>query len=77
MPTYVFRNTDTDEIVEHQMSMVDLDQFKEDNPHLKIQLQPLSPISDHKSTMTRAGSEWQDKLKQIKKNSGRGNTIKV
>jgi len=77
MPTYVFRNTDTDEIIEHQMSMVDLDQFKEDNPHLKIQLQPLSPISDHKSTMTRAGSEWQDKLKQIKKNSGRGNTIKV
>lgn len=77
MPTYVFRNTDTDEIVEHQMSMVDLDQFKEDNPHLKIQLQPLSPISDHKSTMTRAGSEWQDKLKQIKKNAGRGNTIKV
>tara|TARA_B100000424_G_C22931720_1_gene495642 strand:+ start:1585 stop:1818 length:234 start_codon:yes stop_codon:yes gene_type:complete len=77
MPTYVFRNKDTDEIVEHQMSVVDLDQFKEDNPHLKIQLQPLNPISDHKSTMTRAGSEWQDKLKQIKKNAGRGSTIKV
>lgn len=77
MPTYVFRNKDTDEIVEHQMSVADLDQFKEDNPHLKIQLQPLNPISDHKSTMTRAGSEWQDKLKQIKKNAGRGSTIKV
>jgi len=77
MPTYVFRNTDTDEIVEHQMSMVDLDQFKEDNPHLKIQLQPLSPISDHKSTMTRAGSDWQDHLKRIKKSAGRKSTIKV
>ena len=77
MPTYVFRNKDTDEIVEHQMSVADLDQFKEDNPHLKIQLQPLNPISDHKSTMTCAGSEWQDKLKQIKKNAGRGSTIKV
>ena len=77
MPTYVFRNTDTDEIVEHQMSMVDLDQFKEDNPHLKIQLQPLNPISDHKSTMTRAGSDWQDHLKRIKKSAGRKSTIKV
>ena len=32
MPTYVFRNTDTDEIVEHEMKMSELDQFKEDNP---------------------------------------------
>jgi len=77
MPTYVFRNTDTDEIVEHEMKMSELDQFKEDNPKLKIQLQPLSPISDHKSAMTRAGSEWQDKLKEMKKKAGRGNTIKV
>lgn len=36
-----------------------------------------SMITDHKSVMTRAGSEWQDHLKNIKKNSGRGNTINV
>ena len=56
MPTYVFRNKETDEIVEHEMKMSELDQFKEDNPNLQIQLQPLSPISDHKSTMTEPGS---------------------
>ena len=77
MPTYVFRNTDTDEIVEYEMKMSELDQFKEDNPKLKIQLQPLNPISDHKSTMTRAGSDWQDHLKRIKKSAGRKSTIKV
>jgi len=77
MATYVFRNKDTDEIEEHTMKIADLTEFKENNPHLKIQLQPLNPISDHKSTQTRAGSEWQDLLKNIKKGSGRGNTIKV
>jgi hypothetical protein len=36
-----------------------------------------SMVSDTKSTMTRAGSEWQEHLKNIKSKSGRGNTIKV
>jgi len=77
MPTYVFKDTATDQIEEHIMKISELDQFKEDNPHLKIQLQPLNPISDTKSPLTRAGSDWQDHLKNIKKGSGRGNTIKV
>lgn len=32
---YDFLNNETGEIEEHQMSYKDLDQFKEDNPHLK------------------------------------------
>lgn len=40
-------------------------------------IQAPSMVSDSKSVMTRAGSEWQDHLKNIKKQSGRGNTIKV
>jgi len=77
MPTYVFRDTVTDQMEEHIMKIAELDQFKKDNPQLKIQLQPLNPISDTKSTLTRAGGDWQDHLKNIKKGSGRGNTIKV
>jgi len=77
MPTYVFRNKDNNEIEEHVMKMAELDEFKKNNPNLAIQLQSLSPITDHKSVHTRAGSEWQDLLKSIKKGSGRGNTIKV
>jgi hypothetical protein len=34
-------------------------------------------VSDSMSTMRRAGSEWNDVLKGIKKASGRGNTIKT
>jgi hypothetical protein len=34
-------------------------------------------ISDSKTAMRRAGTEWNDRLKQIKKGSGRVNTIKT
>ena len=36
-----------------------------------------SLVSDSKTAMRRAGSEWNDRLKQIKKGSGRDNTIKT
>ena len=35
MPTYTFQNLETDCIEERIMSYTKLDQFKEDNPHLK------------------------------------------
>ena len=38
MPTYVFLNNDTGEIEEHVMSYKVLDEFKENNPHLKQQI---------------------------------------
>lgn len=34
MPTYNFRNKETNEEFEIQMSMSELDKYKEDNPHL-------------------------------------------
>lgn len=36
-----------------------------------------SLVSDYKSPHRRAGTEWQDILKKVKKESGRNNTIKV
>lgn len=77
MPTYVFKNTNTDEIEEHFLKISELDEFKENNPHLVSQLGTPGMVSDTKSTLTRAGGEWQDFLKGMKKGSGRGNTIKV
>ena len=38
MPTYTFLNTETDEVEEHFMSYKVLDEFKENNPHLKHQI---------------------------------------
>ena len=38
MPTYDFLNTESGEIEEHFVTMSGLDQFQEDNPHLKKQV---------------------------------------
>ena len=34
MPTYIFKNTKTDEIFEKQMRISELDEFKNENPDL-------------------------------------------
>ncbi len=38
MPSYDFYNEDTGEVEEHFMSFTKLDEFKENNPHLKQQV---------------------------------------
>ena len=38
MPSYDFLNTETNEIEEYTMSYTKLDEFKENNPHLKQQI---------------------------------------
>jgi len=81
MPTYIvrkdddtpFEEADTWEVV---CSWNELQEMCTEYG-LKQIMQAPNMITDHKSTHTRAGSEWQDLLKNIKKNSGRGNTIKV
>lgn len=35
MPTYEFLNKETNEIEEHKMSISQLDEFKQNNPHLE------------------------------------------
>lgn len=50
---------------------------KECNGEIYRTLETAGLISDSKSTMRRAGTEWQDRLKHIKKGSGRYNKIKV
>lgn len=77
MPTYVFKNNETDELEEHHMKIAELNEFKEKNPHLTVQVGTPSMVTGVKSTLRMAGSEWRDHLGEIKKNSGRGNTIKV
>lgn len=38
MPTYEFINNETGEVEDHFMSYTKLDEFKENNPHLKQQI---------------------------------------
>ena len=35
MPTYTFKNKDTGEYFDKMLKLSELDQFKEDNPHLE------------------------------------------
>lgn len=44
MPRYDFLNTETNEIEEHMMSYTKLDEFKENNPHLKQQITALNIV---------------------------------
>lgn len=44
MPRYDFLNTETNEIEEHTMSYTKLDEFKENNPHLKQQISALNIV---------------------------------
>ena len=48
MPTYIFKNTETEEIFEQQMRISELDQFKKNNPQL-VQM-PTAPSFRLKGT---------------------------
>ena len=48
MPTYIFKNTKTEEIFEQQMRISDLDNFKKNNPDL-VQM-PTAPSFRLKGT---------------------------
>jgi len=50
---------------------------KEENCVIQTLTKAPGLVSDSKTPMRRAGSEWADRLKQIKKGSGRDNTIKT
>ena len=71
MPIYNFRNTKTGEEKHDELiSIAEMKQFLQDNPDWIVtpQLPPENwLLSDRKSTLTRAGTEWQDVLKKIQK----------
>ena len=36
MPTYIFKNIKTDEVFEKQMRISELDEYKKENPDIKL-----------------------------------------
>ena len=69
MPIYSFRNTQTGEEKHDEMiSIAKMKQFLQDNPDWIVMPQLPSDnwlLTDYKSPLTRAGTEWQDVLKKI------------
>lgn len=78
MPIYNFRNKQTGEITEVSLRISELDKYKEDNPDLEsVILSAPGLTSGHKTARQLAGGDWNNMLDNIKKKSGRGNTIKT
>ena len=78
MPTYTLINKETQEEGDTEIiSYEKLQEFLSANPQYSLKLTTPGFISDSKSVHRRAGSEWSDMLKNIKKGAGKGNTIKV
>ena len=79
MPTYIFKNTETEEIFEQQMRISELDQFKKNNPQL-VQM-PTAPSfrlkgtgwyetdfkTGNKKNIAKSDNETQSSLKSDKK----------
>jgi hypothetical protein len=70
MPTYTFRNKETKETFEIVMKMVELDEYKKDNPHLEIVITYAPPLKYNNHGKPDDG--FRDVLRKIKKEHPRG-----
>ena len=67
MPRYDFLDTETGEVTEYSMSWKELDKFKEDNPHLKQQIDAPNMITGRAGgALKQAGDGWKEVQDRIK-----------
>ena len=76
MPVYTLKNTKTNKEWDITCSYQDL-QFELKKKNIEQVLKFPGMVGSTKSSLTRAGGDWQDLLKNMKKKSGRGNSINV
>lgn len=77
MPVYTLKRLSTGEEWDVNVPFDDLAQMLEDDDVVKVLSMPKFSTSGTKDNISKAGGEWRDLLGQIKKGSGRGNTIKT
>ena len=73
MPTYVFRNNDTDGVYEEFMSISALDIYLKDNPNI-TQLVGGAPMISSGRGMGKPDNGFRDLLKDMKKKHSKGIT---
>ena len=67
MPTYEFKNTETDEVFEKIMSYDDKVKYLKDNPHIKGHYSKVNIDFDGgKGILNRAGDGWKEVQSRIK-----------
>ena len=77
MPTYTFINDITNEEKNLVMTMSERESFLSDNPEWKQKLVFPKIVTHVGGTLKQTSDGWKDHLKNIKKHSGKGNTINV
>lgn len=75
MPTYTVINKTTGEHTDHFCNWEELQDMLKTDPNLTQKLNTPGFVSDHMSTLRRAGDGWSDVLKGIKKGAGSKSTI--
>ena len=76
MPTYTFVNKETGEEIEKVCSMSEREEFlKDENWEQKLVFPKI--VTHVGGTLKQTSDGWKDHLKNIKKNSGRDNTINI
>jgi len=76
MPTYDMKNVETGEIKEMFLRISEKEALVESGEWIHV-LSPLNIVRTTTSSLSKTPDSWKDYLKTVKKNSGRGNTIKV
>ena len=76
MPTYKLRDIKTGHEYDMLCSYDDLQQMLDNCPDIVRVIEAPAIVSSTTSTLRRAGGEWSNLLGEIKKGSGKGNSIK-
>ena len=77
MPNYTLRNIKTKESFIVTCSYTELQKMLEEDKDLVQMLVTPTVIGGTGSLLSKTSDGWKDHLKEIKKGSGKGNTIKV
>lgn len=77
MPTYTLENKDTGEQKDVLMSYDELQQHLIDNLDWFRVIKAPALVTQTGNTINRTSDDWKDLMKNIKKGSGKGNTIKT
>tara|TARA_R100001377_G_scaffold59859_1_gene36150 strand:+ start:269 stop:502 length:234 start_codon:yes stop_codon:yes gene_type:complete len=77
MPSYTLRNIKTKQERDVVCSWKDLQEILKNDPTLVQKLTTPKIVSGVGSLLSKTDDGWKDHLKEIKKGSGRDNTIKI
>lgn len=76
MPTYNMRNVETGEVVSMNITLAEREEVLASGEWVQELATP-GFVSMPGGTLSRTSGDWKDLLKNMKKQAGRGNTIKV